>query len=52
MYPHKQNIYITDSQDEWIIEQSIILGLSGKSEVIRRVIDREMGIQNEAGKGE
>jgi hypothetical protein len=36
----KINLYITDEQDQWLIDQNEKQGLSGKSEVIRRILDK------------
>lgn len=33
------NLYITEEQEKWLIEQNRKLGLSGKSETLRRIID-------------
>lgn len=38
----KINLYVTDEQDEWLIEKSKKLDLSGKSELLRRVLDGEI----------
>jgi len=35
------NLYVTDEQDEWLVEKSKKLGLSGKSELLRRILDKE-----------
>ena len=35
------NLYVTDEQDAWLIEQTKKLGLSGKSELVRRIIDKD-----------
>ena len=36
------NLYVTDEQDEWLVEKSGKLDLSGKSELLRRVLDKEI----------
>ena len=36
------NLYITDEQEKWLNEQNQKLGLSGKSELVRRILDKEM----------
>lgn len=36
------NLYVTDEQEKWLTEQNKKLGLSGKSEVMRRILDKEM----------
>jgi len=36
------NLYITDEQEKWLTEQNKKLGLSGKSEVMRRILEKEM----------
>ena len=35
------DLYVTDEQKIWLEEQYKKLGLSGKSELIRRIIDKE-----------
>jgi hypothetical protein len=37
------DLYVTDEQKTWLEEQYKKLGLSGKSELIRRIIDKERG---------
>lgn len=43
------DLYVTDGQAEWLIEQTKKLGLTGKSELLRMILEKA---KNEAGKGE
>lgn len=36
------NLYITDEQEKWLKEQTEKSGLSGVSELMRRILDKEM----------
>ena len=36
------NLYITDEQEKWLKEQVEKSGLSGVSEIVRRILDKEM----------
>ena len=38
-------LYITDEQKKWLEEQSEKLGLSGVSELIRRILDKERKVK-------
>lgn len=42
------DLYVTEDQDKWLIEKTKKLGLSGKSELVRRVID----VVREGGKND
>jgi len=35
------DLYVTEDQNEWLIEKSREHGLSGKSELLRRILDKE-----------
>jgi hypothetical protein len=39
-------LYITDEQKKWLEEQAERLGLSGVSELIRRILDKERRKKN------
>lgn len=36
------NLYITDDQEKWLKDQVEKSGLSGVSELVRRIFDKEM----------
>ena len=36
------DIYLTDEQNKWLVEKTKKLGLSGKSELLRRILDKEI----------
>lgn len=35
------DLYVTEEQDSWLVEKTKKLGLSGKSELLRRILDKE-----------
>ena len=35
------DLYVTDGQAEWLIEQTKKLGLTGKSELMRMILEKE-----------
>lgn len=39
----KVNLYIAEKQAEWLSEQTKKLGLSGMSELLRKIIDKAKG---------